>query len=439
MFQTPSDGGVTNNGTVHTSSDPLDVVLQCAIRPSCQSSGPTGKKSDYIPSVFTPSPGKRKDQLTDNLSTNQVAKKRKLLEYLSEAVGSRAPAAGRSVTENCRPLCDNDGCKKHIHSIKLEIEALRAENQLMRGSFSRTTLNQSALRNSDAHVLTLTGLPTFSILMALFNVISPHLRLTSSLTSFQHFLLTLMKLRLDLSFDFLAFHFEVDAHTVSRLFKHCISVMFSRLVPTLIVWPERRILRKTLPNAFCSKELQNTVCIMDCFEISVEKPCVLLSEEHDYSMVKSYHSFKYLVAMSPQGSVNFISKGWGGHTVDKLITKDSHFLSHLNPGDLVLAGRDFSVTQPDEPSHSNVTIKAFTRGRTRLVPVKLKSSQSLASLRTHVETVAGAVRQKFTLLRSTAPVSFTDTGKENNVMYLDQIVKVCCALTNVCASAVPPQ
>ena len=41
---------------------------------------------------------------------------------------------------------------------------------------------------------------------------------------------------------------------------------------------------------------------------------------------------KYLIGITPQGTVCFISDGWGGHVSDKHLTENSGLLNHLIPG-----------------------------------------------------------------------------------------------------------
>ena len=56
-------------------------------------------------------------------------------------------------------------------------------------------------------------------------------------------------------------------------------------------------------------------------------------------------ALKFLIACTPQGSVSFLSKAWGGRISDVELVKKSGFmdLSHY-PGDQILADRGFTLT-----------------------------------------------------------------------------------------------
>ena len=56
----------------------------------------------------------------------------------------------------------------------------------------------------------------------------------------------------------------------------------------------------------------------------------------------------------------------------------------------------------------------------------------------HVERVSGCVRQHFTKLNATGvlPKEYYQQ-KQDDVVLLDAIVKVCCALNNMCEGVVP--
>lgn len=83
--------------------------------------------------------------------------------------------------------------------------------------------------------------------------------------------------------------------------------------------------------------------VIDCFEINIEKPKDLKARAQTYSQYKSHNTMKYLIGITPQGVISFISKGWGGQTTDAHITANSGFLDHLLPGGLVLADRGFTI------------------------------------------------------------------------------------------------
>ncbi|XP_059207705.1 uncharacterized protein LOC131986660 [Centropristis striata] len=327
--------------------------------------------------------------------------------------------------------CCSENCKNQTVSLTVECKALSAENVLLNEKMERTELNEMSLRNYDKKVNSLTGLPTYSLLMAVFQFVGPHLKPRFGLTSFQQWMLALIKLRLNLTFDFLAYYFDIDPTSVSKVFRHCISVMYCRLVSSLVQWPARESLIKSLPHAFRNSNFEKAVCIIDFFKIRIEKPKKALASSQCNSRYKQQHTMKYLIAIFPQGSICFISNGWGGRTSDKFITEQSDFLTYLLPGDLVLSERGFNVK---ESSQVKLKIAAFTLGNKQLNPVDLGNTEAL---RTHIERVTGVLRHKYTILQSTVPRSFTAIDRENDVTYLDKMVKVCCALANVTESVLP--
>ena len=75
---------------------------------------------------------------------------------------------------------------------------------------------------------------------------------------------------------------------------------------------------------------------------------------------------KYLIGITPQGSISFILKGWGGHTSDKHVTESCGFLDNLHPGDIVLADRRFDIDEMVGMMCAEVKIPSFTRGRSQM-------------------------------------------------------------------------
>ena len=181
------------------------------------------------------------------------------------------------------------------------------------------------------------------------------------------------------------------------------------------------------------------MCIIDCFEIFIERPANLLARALTYSSYKSHNTMKYLVGITPQGTVSFISKGWGGRTSDKYITEHSGFLNNILFGDVILADRGFDCSDLVGAYNGELRIPAFTKGKKQLDPVDLEKTRGLASVRIHVERVIGHFRNKYKILSGTIATNLLETEPGDTVMPLDKIVHVCCALTNLSESIVPFQ
>ena len=93
--------------------------------------------------------------------------------------------------------------------------------------------------DDEAKVRFYTGLPGFDVLKVTFDFISPFVtRKSKTLTLFQEFIMVLIKLRLNVPVQDLAFRFGISLPTVSRTFSAWLTVMDVRLSP-IIRWPER--------------------------------------------------------------------------------------------------------------------------------------------------------------------------------------------------------
>ena len=182
-----------------------------------------------------------------------------------------------------------------------------------------------------------------------------------SLNHFQQLVMVLMKLRLNLEEMDLAYRFNVSQPTISRMFNKWISHMAKRLSP-LIRWPGRDELRKTLPMAFRAF-FSKCVCIIDCTEIFIERPSDLKARCQTWSNYKQHNTVKILIAVTPQGTISFISKAWGGRVSDKYITEHCGILDKLLPGDLILADRGFTIQDSVGFYCAEVKTPPFTKGK----------------------------------------------------------------------------
>ena len=86
--------------------------------------------------------------------------------------------------------------------------------------------------------------------------------------------------------------------------------------------------------------------------------------------------------------------------------------------------------------NAEVWIPAFTKGRSQLSPLDIESTRKLASVQIQVERVIGVVRQKYTILSGTIPIEFVICSEGEEYTLIDKIACICCALVNLCPSAV---
>lgn len=307
---------------------------------------------------------------------------------------------------------------------------------MLKEELSKKSLDENFLRDNDCKVKYYTGLPSFALLMGVLMEIHPSLPKTDRKVShFQILLLTLMRLRLDLPLDHIAHIFDISRQTTSTLFSDTIHVLYSHLSP-LVHWPERRFIQASMPHQFTEMFGNRVTVIIDCFELFIEKPQNLRARSETYSNYKGRHTMKYLIGITPQGTISFISKGWGGRSSDKRITENCGFLQKLSPGDLVLADRGFDVKESVALVGATLKMPAFTRGRSQLDAKDVEETRKLAHVRIHVERVIGCMRSKYTFLNDTIRLGLVVPLEGEEMTLLDKIVTVTCALTNMCPSVV---
>ena len=260
------------------------------------------------------------------------------------------------------------------------------------------------------------------------------------LSPFQKMVLTLMRLRLNLTLNDLSYRFNISRSTTSSIVLKWINIMFVRLRP-LIMWPGREEIISTTPVSFRQYFKTKVAVIIDCFEIFINKPTnlkarnatwsqykhnnaikfligispqgvitfiskawggrtsdkYLTENSNSWSQYKHHNTIKFLIGISPQGVITFISKAWGGRTSDKYLTENSTFLNNLLPGDVVLADRGFDIAESVGFYCAEVKTPAFTKGRKQLSGADVESTRRIASVRIHVERVIGLVRNKYTI------------------------------------------
>jgi len=296
-----------------------------------------------------------------------------------------------------------------------------------------------SLEKDDVKTYFYSGIDSYEKLWMIFTWLSAFIPKGDSVKVpyFNSFVMILMRLRLHLTVEDLSYRFHISKALASRKITFWIHAMYVCLVPALIFWPTREYFRDTIPLCFRDR-FQNCVCIIDCFEIFLERPIKIKERASTYSNYKSHNTVKYLIGITPQGSVSFISKGYGGRCSDKFIVEDSGILDYLIHGDLVLADKGFTVHEAVALTFARLEIPAFLskNKNMQLTRLEVENSRALAKVRIHVERLIGAIKQRFSILRGTLHYSVLKSDEEN-IATIDKMVHVACALYNANESVVP--
>ena len=115
----------------------------------------------------------------------------------------------------------------------------------------------------------------------------------------------------------------------------------SKELSWLIFWPDRNVIRRNIPVSF-RKNYPRCSIIIDCSEIFIETPSSLDVAAMCWSNYKHHSTIKYLIGITPNGAISYISNIYGGRASDIFIV-NNRFLNFLQPGDQVMADRGFKI------------------------------------------------------------------------------------------------
>ena len=236
----------------------------------------------------------------------------------------------------------------------------------------------------------------------------------------EELVLVLMKLRLGLTNDFLCDLFDVGKGTCSQIINTWVRFLSRELRP-LVFWPDRITITKMLPTQLAAK-YPSLRCTLDCTEVFIERPRHMELQSLTWSDYKKHNTAKYLIGIAPNGMISFLSVGWGGRTSDKRIVNESGFLDLVDPGDVILADRGFTINSELLMRHAKLEIPPPSSGWEQQTAEDVAKTKKVANARIHVERAIGRMKW-FVILKNTVPI--------NLVPILDDIVLVCAALCNL--------
>lgn len=236
----------------------------------------------------------------------------------------------------------------------------------------------------------------------------------------QEFFLVMLRLRLGLKYQDLAFRFQISKSSVSSIFTTWIKLMAAEL-KYLISWPSKQENINSLPESF-KKNYPKTRVIIDCTEIFIQTPSSLDVQSMCWSEYKHHTTIKFLLGISPRGLITFVSKAYGGRASDKFIVEDSNFLDNLEPYDQVLADRGFKILELLMRVQASLAIPPSVRTSQQMSPEATKSTSKIANVRIYVEQAINRIKW-YNILGCEMDM--------HTVFLCDEIILTCSALCNL--------
>jgi len=242
------------------------------------------------------------------------------------------------------------------------------------------------------------------------------------LTFEEEFFIVLVKLKTGRMNQDLAYSFGVSTGFISELMTTWLSFLSTEL-KMLFEMPDcdEAMRSDGVPAVF--GKTAHLVAIIDCTELMLQKASDLHERKRTFSNYKNHDTVKFMVSMSPQLCVNYVSEAWGGRASDRHITLSSRpFLDKLEPGSQVMADRGFTISDELRSMGIKIIMPSFKgRGRSQMTPAECIHSQQVAKARIHIERIIQRIRT-FHILASVVRL--------NQIDIIEQIFQVCAYLVN---------
>jgi hypothetical protein len=154
----------------------------------------------------------------------------------------------------------------------------------------------------------------------------------------------------------------IERTTISKIFTTFIQLMYKVFRDMEeVMFPPRCVMLRYLPRVF--KTMRKNQCVVDCTEFSVQTSHNFARQGNTYSSYKHTNTFKCLIAVTPSGGACFVSDLFEGDIDDVRIFEECGILKHINPDDIVMADRGFTVQHLLNPLHAQLKIPSFLKGR----------------------------------------------------------------------------
>ncbi|KAK5650066.1 hypothetical protein RI129_001095 [Pyrocoelia pectoralis] len=214
-------------------------------------------------------------------------------------------------------------------------------------------------------------------------------------------LLTLMRIKLDVTFRTLAILFNVSRQSAQTYFHSTIQLL-SLILKSVIRFPDKDEIRHNIP--ICFSNFKNTRIVLDCTEISIQASKCLNCRIRTYSYYKGKHTCKFLIGVAPSGLITYVSDAYGGRTSDKAIFNCQNLIAKLEPLDAIMVDKGFLIEQECADNLITLIRPPFLKKNQQLSKKEAERTAEIARARVHVERSIQRIKN-FRVFKNTIPWS----------------------------------
>nr|CAI5829006.1 unnamed protein product [Callosobruchus analis] len=241
----------------------------------------------------------------------------------------------------------------------------------------------SDLLKTNAALKSFTGINNFQILDCIVKMINEFCVTdvrSHRLNVRERVLLTMTKLKLDLSYVTLGALFSISGQLCKTYFFDFLTVL-SQVLKVCIYFPSAEEVSKNLLKCF-----KNCRAVLDCIEIFIQRPSCLCCRIKFYSQYKKSTTIKFMTGVSPGGIITFISKPYGGRASDKLIFEESDFIKNLSPNcDSIMVDKGFLIDDLCAMYKIRLIRPPFLKNKQQLTAQEATANKEIAAARVHIE------------------------------------------------------
>ena len=313
-------------------------------------------------------------------------------------------------------------------------------------TYKNQVLDLNEMKSNPKQIQFWTGFPNYETMYSLFVFLEPRARNLkywrgSSTSNSEHFsktftskpgperklslldefFMTMIRLKVGLLTEDIAQRFSVSVGTVSSIVTSWVNLMYTDL-KLLCELPPRDVTSDNQSKAM--GQFTDVQVILDCTELFVQNPSKLDARKQLYSNYKHHITYKFLIGISPQMGVTYVSRMYGGRASDKFITTDSaDLLMNLEQGKGgVMADRGFLIEGVLNDMGVKLHLPSFKGSdRPQLSAREVFSSEKISSVRIHIERAIQRIKT-FHILDGELKLSMKEVA--------EQVFTVCAYLVN---------